>query len=217
MKPGFREPPVAMDGLRRHVERRRRFRDGQSAEEAQFDDAALPVVESLERLQRQIESDEIRSALDRDRHRVIERRPDGAAAPFGVRLRPGDVDEDAPHEPRRHRKEMRPILPVDACDTSEPKVGLIEQGRRLQAVSGPFSGHAGSRDPVQLAVDERHELIEGGGVASRPRPEQRRDIWSSHGSDRILLLAANIGGQALPPPSYRRESTPESVIDTEGS
>ena len=60
------------------------------------------------------------------------------------------------------------------------------QRRRLQAVPGALCGHAVPRDPVQLAVHERNELLERGGIAIRPGPEQRRDIWRSHRRDGIL-------------------------------
>ena len=76
---------------------------------------------------------------------------------------------------------MRPVLPLDLRAVDQAKVGLIEQRRRLQAVSSALGGHAVPRYLVQLAVHERDELLERGGIAIRPGSEQRRNIGRSHG------------------------------------
>ena len=102
-----------MDGFRGHVERRGGFLDTQSAEEAQLDDAALPVVDLRERLQSEVERDQVGRALDRHGHRIVERRRSSAGAPLQISLRSRDIDQNAAHQSRRHRKEVRPILPVE--------------------------------------------------------------------------------------------------------
>ena len=77
---------------------------------------------------------------------------------------------------------MCPVAPLDLRAADQAEVGLIEQRRRLQAVSGPLGGHEYPRELVQLAVHERNELLERGGIAIRPRFEEHRHIWRSHGS-----------------------------------
>ena len=73
-QPGLREPPVPVHGFGRDAERRGGFLYAQSAKEAQLDDPALALVDLRERLQRQVERDEIGRALDRDVMRIVERR-----------------------------------------------------------------------------------------------------------------------------------------------
>ena len=55
---------------------------------------------------------------------------------------------------------MRPILPVDVLDIDQAQVRLVDERGRLQAVTGPFAGHAPASDAAQLAVDDRDEPIE---------------------------------------------------------
>jgi len=66
------------------------------------------------------------------------------------------VHQDAAHRARRHREEVRPVLPVDLADVDHPQVRLVDERRRLEGRAGPFAGHVVAREAVQLAVDERH-------------------------------------------------------------
>jgi len=47
----------------------------------------------------------------------------------------------------------------------------------LQAVPGVLARHEVPRQLMQLTMDERHELLERGGVAIRPGSEQRGHVW----------------------------------------
>ena len=63
---------------------------------------------------------------------------------------------------------MRPVLPLDVFDVDEPQVGLVDERRGLKRVAGPLVAHVPSRNPAQLVVDERDELIEGGLLSASP-------------------------------------------------
>ena len=67
-----------------------------------------------------------------------------------------------------HGEEVRAILPVDAIDARQTEVGFMYQGGRLQTVPRTFGGHTGAGYLVQLAVHERNELAERGGITIRP-------------------------------------------------
>ena len=118
-----------------------------------------------------------------DHQRFVERHRLRAAAPLLIVLRPREVDEDAAHQARRHRQEMDAVLPVDLLRADQAQVGLVDQRGRLQAVPGALASHAAARDAMQLLVDERHQLLEGGFVAATPREQQAGDaagiVWNT--------------------------------------
>jgi hypothetical protein len=45
------------------------------------------------------------------------------------------VNEDSPHQPIRHRHEVRAILPVHAMHVHQPHVRLVDERRSLPARS----------------------------------------------------------------------------------
>ena len=53
-------------------------------------------------------------------------------------------------------------------------------------MAGLLGGHAMPRNPVELAVHQRDELLERRVIAVRPGLEQRRYIGRSHRTGRIL-------------------------------
>ena len=69
------------------------------------------------------------------------------------------------------RGRATPRLAID-----ETEIGLVDEGRRLEAVTLALSGHAASREPVELLMDERDQSFEGGLIALCPFEEQRGDV-----------------------------------------
>jgi hypothetical protein len=63
---------------------------------------------------------------------------------------------------------VSPVLPLNTADVDQPEVHLVDQRRGLQHVALPFARHVTLRDPAQLPVDERHELLDCGGIAAAP-------------------------------------------------
>ena len=104
------------------------------------------------------------------------------------------IDQDAPHDARRHREEVRAILPRDVLHVDQPQVRLVDQRRRLEAVARTLAGHAAAGDPVQLAVDERNQPLEGVLVALSPFQQQSGDLGGWLGDVVILRLS--------PPPQF---------------
>jgi hypothetical protein len=66
--------------------------------------------ECFERL---IQRDEVVPGIRRDVHRFVERHFRGAAAAFVVAARASKINQDTSHHSRRHREEVRAILPSD--------------------------------------------------------------------------------------------------------
>ena len=74
--------------------------------------------------------------------------------------RDGVVHEDAPHRLRRDGEEVRAVLPLHPVETRQLRVGLVRQRGRIQSVIAPFPAQRAMRQPPQLVVDDRHEIVE---------------------------------------------------------
>jgi hypothetical protein len=100
-----------------------------------------------------------------------------------IALRAGDIDQDAPHQPRRHRQKVGAVLPVHLSDVDQPQIRLVDERRGLQGLAGSLAREASLRDSPQLTVHERHQGIEGGFVTLPPRQEKRGDLtrWARNG------------------------------------
>ncbi len=90
-----------------------------------------------------------------------------------------NVDQHAPHNLRRDRKEMGAILPLHVLPVDQAQVGFVDQRSSLKEVVATLAGHAPHRDAPQFLVDERRQRLERGLVAVAPRDEQLRDIGGS--------------------------------------
>jgi hypothetical protein len=71
----------------------------------------------------------------------------------------------AAHDHRRDGEEMSAVLQVDVFRPCQPKERLVDQGRRLQGVTGPLLAEAAGRDGVQL----RHQAPRAGATQPRRR------------------------------------------------
>ena len=80
----------------------------------------------------------------------------------------GVIDEDAAHHLRRHREEVRAILPGDAVLPHEPHERLVNQRRGLQRVVGPFAAQIRAGPSLQFAVDDRHQVVARLQIAAAP-------------------------------------------------
>ena len=69
-----------------------------------------------------------------------------------------------------------PILPPDPLHIDETHVGLVHERRGLQAVTGALPRHATPRNPTQLVVHKRHELVERRLIALAPCQQQPGDL-----------------------------------------
>ena len=86
------------------------------------------------------------------------------------------VHQDPAHHLGRHREEVRSILPIRASLVDESKIGLVDQGGRLQNVSPWLAPKPGRRPASQFLVDDHHELIPRGEIASAPCVQKSRHV-----------------------------------------
>jgi hypothetical protein len=86
------------------------------------------------------------------------------------------IDQDPAHDLRCDTEEMRSILPIDLALVDEPDIYLMNKGRRLQGVAGPFVPKLARGNAAKLRIDEWQQLIERRPVAATPIAEERRDV-----------------------------------------
>jgi hypothetical protein len=79
-------------------------------------------------------------------------------------------DEDPTHDLRGDTKEMSPVTPIAVALIDESQIGLVDECRRLQGVAHPLMPKLPLRDPAQLGVNERQQLIECAAIPATPVP-----------------------------------------------
>src|SRR5262249_57433271 len=86
-------------------------------------------------------------------------------------LLPRTIDEDAAHRLRRGGEEVPRAVPALLSTRgrlpapSEPHIRLMNQRRRLERLPRLLLSEFMSRQPAQLVIDQRQELLGGRGVA----------------------------------------------------
>jgi len=99
-----------------------------------------------------------------------------ASPTLGCSPSAGMINQDAANHLGRHREEVGPAPPVDARLVDEPDVRLVDEGRGLERVPGPFLGHALLGDLAQLVIDQDQEPIRRGAIRRAGRLDQARDF-----------------------------------------
>jgi hypothetical protein len=91
------------------------------------------------------------------------------------------LDQNTAHQLRGYGEEMGPILPLHPLVIHEADVGLIDQRACLKVVVGALASHVPVRQPAELPVDDRRQLVEGELVSVAPGTEELADIVDRHG------------------------------------
>jgi hypothetical protein len=84
---------------------------------------------------------------------------------------PGRVDQDAPHQSRRHREKMGAVPPVHLLDVDQPHVRLVHQRRGLQGVIRRLAPHAAPGNALQFGMDKRRQPGERRLIPFSPRQQ----------------------------------------------
>jgi hypothetical protein len=74
------------------------------------------------------------------------------------------VDQDAAHEPRGHREEVRPTLPPDPPQADQLHVGLVHEGGGLEGVTRALTGGTGKFEGATGQIDNIGEVDMNRGV-----------------------------------------------------
>jgi hypothetical protein len=154
----------------------RRFVDRQPTERPQLDNLGKAAIEPLESGQRVIKGQHRDFRYRGSRSDFPKRHPLRSIAPFRCRLSSRVVDENPSNDPRRHAKEVRPVLPINAPLFDEPQIRLVNERPWLQCVPGAFVTELTRGNSAQLVVDERQQAVEGASIAAVPVVEERRYV-----------------------------------------
>lgn len=81
------------------------------------------------------------------------------------------VHENTPHQLRRDREEVRPVLPVHLALIDDAYIDLMNQSRCLEGMLASFLAQITAGEPSQLGIDDRKEPIQRIAVAFAPVEE----------------------------------------------
>ena len=111
-----------------------------------------------------------------DPQRFIEFDRTCAAAAF--RGQPGArmVNQQLAHHPGRDSEEMRPVLESGLPRVNQLEIGLMDQGRCIQASIRTPATQTAASQAAEPTVDEGQKPIQSPGVAIAPLQEQPRDV-----------------------------------------
>jgi len=135
----------------------------------------LPGIDARELIERSIERDELALSRLNGPDAVVQRHLHPGSGTLGRLLFAGVIDKDSAHHLRRHREEVRAILPGDAVLPHEPHERLMHQRGGLQRVVGPFAAQIRAGPPLQLAVDDPRQIVAGLQIATAPCFQQAAD------------------------------------------
>ena len=99
-----------------------------------------------------------------------------AATALCVRVSSGVIDQDASHDLRRDREEVRAIGPLHVFLIDETNVSFVYERGGLKSVAFSLPAHVAAGEPVQFVVDQRIQLVESGLVPIAPFGEQFSDL-----------------------------------------
>jgi hypothetical protein len=97
-------------------------------------------------------------------------------------LKPGflarSLDQDTAHGLSGSAEKMRAVLPRSITVGHQSQPGLMDQGRRLKRLASHLMRHARGRQPPQLSVYQREQLLGGAFLAATNCLKNLRDFSS---------------------------------------
>ena len=81
---------------------------------------------------------------------------------------------------------MDPVLPLHPFQIHEAQIGFVQQRRGLQGIAAFLAHHVLVSQPVQLPVDQRHQLVKRPLIAATPFVKQQGDVSPGTAVQRIL-------------------------------
>jgi hypothetical protein len=108
------------------------------------------------------------------------------------------IDADVPHGGGGRGEKMTAVVVAALVPLAdEPQVGFMDQGRGGERLARPVTSHLQSRQPAQLVVDQRQQLLRGGGIALLDGGQDLRDV--RHDEERTWPGAILQGANAHSP------------------
>jgi hypothetical protein len=89
---------------------------------------------------------------------ILELKLTVAPAALGGDPLPGMVDQNPSHRLGRYPKKVRSVFPDDSGLVHQPQPGFIDQGSRLEGVTGALVAHVISGNPPEFFVQQRKQF-----------------------------------------------------------
>lgn len=172
VEPGFGEALFAADGSHGDVEGEGGFIEGESAEEAEFDDFGFAGVLEGERIEGVVEGFEVAAAGRGEANDFVEAKPFGTGAAFGAVAFADLIDEDLAHEVGSDAKEVGAAFPVGEFLGDEAEVSFVDEGGGLESGHVALAAEVSVSKAVQFLINERSQEIKGGFVTALPTDEK---------------------------------------------
>jgi hypothetical protein len=78
------------------------------------------------------------------------------------------IHQNPAHQPRRHSKKLRPMLPVHLLLIHQTQICFIDQSRCLQRVPRPLPAHVTMRHLAEFLLDKWDQFVEATSLAGSP-------------------------------------------------
>jgi len=175
LQPGLRDTQFTAYFFDRQLQNFSGLLGGQATKESHFNQLGFSRVLVLELTQRVIDRDHRQRPFHRRIPGFIERTAQLPAAAFSGITRARLIDQDLAHEVRSDAQEVRAaaIVGLILCDQAD--VRFVNQRGRLKRVTGPLVAQLAIGEAAQLGIDQRHQAIKRGLVASSELLQNKRD------------------------------------------
>lgn len=162
----------------------------ETAKVSQLNDLAAPRISLGQALQCLVQAQNLTALIGSDCRDFLERDLLRAAASLRVSVSPRVIDQNASHDLRRDREEVRAIRPVHILLINQPDIGFIYQGSSLKCVVFSLAAHVTAGEAMELVVHQRVQLVQSGLVPFTPLSEQFSNLMSG-----LTLLQCLSGGK----------------------
>src|SRR5271156_1510114 len=186
IEPGLGRVPVPHHRDGRYLEHFGCLLYAESSKEAHLDDLRLARIEPRQRVHRLIERHQVRRLLAAHQGRLFQGNMLHAAPAFQV-MAPRMFNQNAPHQLSRNREKMSAVLPLHAFVIHQAHVGLVDQGRGLEAMTGPLVFHIALCETMEFVIDDGREPIQRVSVSVTPSSEQPAHLSTRWGI-RVIVL-----------------------------
>ena len=115
-------------------------------------------------------------ALEWRTHLRVKRYPHEITATLVGRPAPRMLHKDPAHEMRRDAEEVRAVLPLHLPLVDKLQVGIVDEGGRLQCVTGTFAAEIIVSQPTKLFIYSVHKLVSSVLIPRAPLDEPPCDV-----------------------------------------
>ena len=172
--------PVEFDKPGRNVQHMRGFFDSQTAEESQFHDATLTLIQLFQPHQCLVEREKIDGRCEvrvgSGRVAVNQRDALALAAALARVVALSMMNKNPPHGLRRDRVEVCPSLPLHTVLVDEFEIRFVHQRGRLECVIAALALQEMPCERAQFLIHQRQQLLNRRAMSLLHGGEDSRDL-----------------------------------------